>query len=83
MPGAFVSCLRCFWQRADFLLPIRSQTLINCTSSDFLSRVVYFYNMLKVICATSKHLERDNCWHLGCSYGYLNKTCDMNDPNLY
>ena len=23
--------------------------------------VVYFYNRLKVICATSKHLERDKC----------------------
>ena len=35
--------------------------------------VVYFYNRLKVICATSKYLERDKCWHLGCSYGYLSR----------
>ena len=46
---------------SDFLLPFRSQTLVNCTPLDSLMCVVYFYNKLKVICATSKHLERDKC----------------------
>ena len=44
---------------SDFLLPFRSQTLVNCTSLDSLRCVVYCYNRLKVIGATSKHLERD------------------------
>ena len=35
--------------------------------------VVYFYNKLKVICATSKHLERDKCWQVGSRYGNLNR----------
>ena len=46
---------------SNFLLLFRSQTLVNCTSLDFLMCVVYFYNRLKVICVTSKHLERDKC----------------------
>ena len=46
---------------SDFLLFFRSQTLVNCTSLDSLRCVVYFYNRLKVIYATSKHLERDKC----------------------
>ena len=58
----------------DFLPPFRSQTLVNCTSLDSLRCVVYFYNKLRVICATSKHLERDKCWQVGCSYGYLNRS---------
>ena len=58
---------------SDFLLPFRSQTFVNCTSLDSLRCVVYFYNRLKVICATSKHLERDKCWKIGCSYVYLNR----------
>ena len=57
----------------DFLLLLRSQTLVNCTSLDSVMCIVYFYNRLKVICATSKHLERDKCWKVGCSYGYLNR----------
>ena len=44
---------------SDFLLPFRSRTLVNCTSLDSLRCIVYFYNRLKVICAASKHLERD------------------------
>ena len=43
------------------LLPFQSQPLVNCTSLDSLRCVVYFYNKLKVICATSKHLERNKC----------------------
>ena len=39
---------------SDFLLPFRSQTLVNCTSLDSLRCVVYFYSRLKEICATSK-----------------------------
>ena len=58
---------------SDFGLPFRSQTLINCTSLDFLRCVFYFYNRLLVICATSKHLERDKCWKVKCSYVYLNR----------
>ena len=46
---------------SNFLLSLRSQTLVNCTSLDSLECVVYFYNRLKVICAMSKHLERDKC----------------------
>ena len=46
---------------SDFLLPFRSQTLVNCTSLDSLWCVVYFYNMLKAICAASKHLKTDKC----------------------
>ena len=46
---------------SDFLLPFRTQTLVNCTSLKSLRGVVYLYNRLKVICATSKHLERDKC----------------------
>ena len=42
---------------SGLLLPFRSQTLVNCTWLDSLKCVVYFYNRLKVICATSKHLE--------------------------
>ena len=58
---------------SDFFLPSRSQTLVNCTSLDFLRYVVYFYNRWKIIYATSKHLERDKCWQVGCRYGCLNK----------
>ena len=46
---------------SDFLLPFRRQTWVNCTSLDSLRCVVYFYNRLEVICATSKHLARDKC----------------------
>ena len=46
---------------SHFLLLFRNQTLVNCTSLDSLMCVVYFCNKLKVICATSKHLERDKC----------------------
>ena len=46
---------------SDFLLLFRSQNLENYTSLDSLRCVVYFYNRLKVICATNKHLERDKC----------------------
>ena len=58
---------------SEILLPFRSQTLANCTSLDSLRCVVYIYNRLKVICATSKHLEKDKCWQVGCSYGNLNR----------
>ena len=58
---------------SDFLLFFRSQTLVNCTSLDSFRCVVYFYNRLKVICATSKHLERDKCWQVGCRYDNLNR----------
>ena len=58
---------------SGFLLPFRSQTLVNCTSLNSLRCVGYFYNRLKVICATSKHLERDKYGQVGCSYGYLNR----------
>ena len=46
---------------SDFFLFFRSQTLVNCTSLDSLRGVVSFHNRLKVICATSKHLERAKC----------------------
>ena len=46
---------------SDFLLHFQSKTLVNCTLLASLRCVVYFYNRLKVICATSKHLERDKC----------------------
>ena len=46
---------------SDFLLFFRNKTLVNCTSLDSLMCVVYFYSKLKVICVTSKHLERDKC----------------------
>ena len=58
---------------SDFLLLFRNQTLVNCTSLDSLMCVVYFYNKLKVICATSKHLERNKCWQVGSRYGNLNR----------
>ena len=58
---------------SDFLLRFRCQTLVNCTSFDSLRCVVYFYNRLKVICATSKHLERGKCRKVGCSCVYLNR----------
>ena len=43
----------------EFWPPFPSQTLVNFTPLDPLRCVVYFYNRLKVICAASKHLERD------------------------
>ena len=46
---------------------------------DSLRCVVYFYNRLKVICATSKHLERNKCWQVRCNYGNLNRP--LIEPN--
>ena len=57
---------------SGFFLPFRSQTLVNCTSLDSLRCVVYFYNRF-IISATSKHLERNKCWKVRCSYLYLNR----------
>ena len=86
MPSASVSYLHCFLATciqgdsigfckfySDFLVSYRSQTLVNSASLDSLRCVVYFYSRLNLICAMSNYLEKDKCWHLGCSYGYLSR----------